>query len=265
MIRGGIGKGVKPQILVSGMAGLLCLMGLLGVQRHAIISSVYQGPQPVIASTPYAGSGLSPKNRVEAVDCSLTPCLALTFDDGPNPVTTPQILDILEAYDARATFFVIGSRVPGHEALLQRMFQDGFEIGNHSWSHPDLTKLSSVQVRQQVEQTQTAVINAGVPAPRLFRPPYGAVNPMVKSQIPLTLVMWNVDPEDWQTPDVSQIIAKVEAQAKPGGMVVMHDIHAQTAQALPTILDNLEDRFQLVTVSDLFNLAPGQRGEYFGR
>jgi peptidoglycan/xylan/chitin deacetylase (PgdA/CDA1 family) len=160
---------------------------------------------------------------------------------------------------------VVGTRAAAMPQILQRAYQGGHEIGNHSWSHPDLTTLPRDQVQAQVMQTQAAVVAAGIPAPRLFRPPYGAMNAMVKSQIHLTLAMWNVDPEDWGAKDPSKLAERVIAGAKPGGVVDLHDIDSATVAALPAILQNLKSRFQLVTMSQLFNLAPGQRGEFFGR
>ncbi|HEX7963870.1 MAG TPA: polysaccharide deacetylase family protein, partial [Candidatus Saccharimonadales bacterium] len=190
---------------------------------------------------------------------------ALTFDDGPSASVTPQVLDILARHGVHATFFVIGSRVGGNEALLRRMYQGGHEIGNHSWSHPDFTTLTPQQIQDQIAQAQAAIASAGVPAPTLFRPPYGAVNAVVRSNVPLSIVRWNVDPKDWDTGNAADIIKRVESTAKPGGVVEMHDIHQQTADSLDQLLNDLAPHYQLVTVSQLFNLAPGQRGEFFGR
>ena len=97
------------------------------------------------------------------IDCGKVACLALTFDDGPNPITTPQVLDVLEHEQVPATFFVVGSRVPGQEKLLRRMFYDGNEVGSHSWNHPDFTTLSSEQIIDQINRTQAVVMAAGLP------------------------------------------------------------------------------------------------------
>jgi peptidoglycan/xylan/chitin deacetylase (PgdA/CDA1 family) len=145
------------------------------------------------------------------------------------------------------------------------MYQAGHEIGNHSWSHPDFTTLSPQQIQEQIGQTQAVITAAGVPAPSLFRPPYGAVNAMVKNNVPLAIALWNIDPEDWHTADAKDVVSRVESTAKPGGVVEMHDVHMQTADALGRILDDLGPRYQFVTVSEMFNLSRGQRGVYFGR
>jgi peptidoglycan/xylan/chitin deacetylase (PgdA/CDA1 family) len=200
-------------------------------------------------------------------NCAAAVCIALTFDDGPNPLTTPQILNILEAEHVPATFFVVGARVGGNEALLQRMHADGDEIGNHSWSHPNLPLLPPEQIKQQVQQTQAAVTAAGVPAPTLFRPPYGAVTQAVRDSIvPLTLAFWNEDPRDWAATNAQQVLAASIASAKAGGVVDMHDIYKVTADALQPLIQNLKSRqFQFVTMTQLMAARPGgSGGEFYG-
>ncbi|HSW66062.1 MAG TPA: polysaccharide deacetylase family protein [Bacillota bacterium] len=198
-------------------------------------------------------------------DCVQTPCLALTFDDGPQPQVTPQVLDILARHHVHATFFLIGLHVPGNEALVQRMYKEGHEIGNHSWSHVDFTALAPDEMEDQIARTQAAITAAGVPAPRLFRPPYGAINPLVRSHVPLTIALWNADPEDWHKARAAQIVTSVEAAAGRGKVIDMHDIKQPTADALDQILTDLQSQYQLVTISELFNLAPGQSGVFYGR
>jgi peptidoglycan-N-acetylglucosamine deacetylase len=202
---------------------------------------------------------------ISPVNCSQHPCIALTFDDGPNAVTTSQVLGILEKEQVHASFFVVGSRVAGNEGLLRQMYADGDEIGNHSWSHPDLTTLKPDQVQQQVAMTQAAVEAAGVPAPTLFRPPYGAVNKSVLSNIPLAVMFWNEDPEDWAASNPSQVEQSVESTARPGGVIDMHDIYQLTVNSLDPIIQKLKsEHYQFVTVSQLMGLKPGQQGEYYG-
>ncbi|HSW37506.1 MAG TPA: polysaccharide deacetylase family protein [Candidatus Saccharimonadales bacterium] len=230
-------------------------------------------PTPVKLSSKLSSVATAPPklaadgNLLKALpDCSKVACLALTFDDGPNPNTTPEILNILEEHSVAATFFVVGIRIPGHEDLLQRMQAGGQEIGNHSWSHPNFTKLTPEQIKQQINQTQAAVVTAGVPAPTLFRPPYGAINQTVIDNVPLTFMFWNEDPKDWAANTPEEVVKAVEASAKPGGVIELHDIYHVTTNALPKILDDLTAQgFHFVTVSQLLNLTPETRGQFYGR
>lgn len=261
-------RATRPQFLTAALMVLFAVWGGLGVLQTSMTL-----PPPVpraVAMRPHRRPPVWPPAVQGAAtaarpDCATTPCIALTFDDGPHPVVTPQILATLERHNVRATFFVIGVHVPGNEGLLQRMYADGDEIGNHTWGHADLTTLSADQVEEQVLNTQAVITAAGVPAPRLLRPPYGAVNTMVRSHVPLTIAMWNADPEDWKKTRASQVVASVETAAGPGKVIDMHDTKQPTADALDQILTDLAPSYQFVTVSELLNLAPGQPGVFFGR
>jgi peptidoglycan/xylan/chitin deacetylase (PgdA/CDA1 family) len=145
------------------------------------------------------------------------------------------------------------------------MHQEGHEVGNHTWGHPDLTRLSPSEIHAQLEMTQAAVVAAGLPAPTLLRPPYGVVNDMVRSHVGLTIVRWNVDPGDWRSSDPSKIQADIVAQAKPGGVMLLHDRRPSTADAIGPAIQSLKPRYQFVTVSELFGLTPGDQGQFFGR
>jgi peptidoglycan/xylan/chitin deacetylase (PgdA/CDA1 family) len=201
-----------------------------------------------------------------SVDCARVSCLALTFDDGPSAKYTSQVLDILERHQAHATFFLVGQEVAGNEALLRRMYDGGHEIGNHTWNHRKINELTPQQLQDDVARTQQAIVAAGVPAPRLFRPPYGLFNATIRSHVSLTIISWNIDPEDWKARKSEKITEHVLAHARPGAIVVMHDTERLTAQALEPLLTALKDRqYHLVTVSDLLDLSPGQPGIFYGR
>lgn len=253
----------RPQLLAI-LVALALLAVSLRVAPTPRPSKVHPQAPALVLPMAVIGNHATPVVK-SGVDCAKMQCLVLSFDDGPNPITTPQILTILEQNHVHADFFVVGLRAAAMPEIVHRAYVDGDEIGNHSWSHPDLTTLTPDQVQAQVAETQQAVIAAGVPAPYLFRPPYGAVNAMVKSQVHLAFAMWNVDPQDWDTRDPNRVAQKVIVQAKPGGVIDMHDIDPVTVAALPAIIQNFKTRFQLVTMSEMFSLASGQRGEYFGR
>ena len=262
---------VRPQLFALLLV-VLCVSAsavLAGTIRLVGASQNFIQPARVLPSRIRHAAVLADKTVTAAPttsdQCHQVSCIALTFDDGPNPLTTPQVLADLEQAHIPATFFVVGSRVAGNEALLQRMHNDGDEIGNHSWNHPDFTKLTNIQIQQQIQLTQQAVTSAGVPAPTVFRPPYGAVDLRVERNIPLSILLWNEDPRDWQANTAAQVVAAVEASAKPGGIIDMHDIYHITADALPKIVSDLSARgYHFVTVDQLLNLTPSSRGVYYG-
>lgn len=248
-----------PQLVVVVAVGMLCTTGLI---TTALVKppTIVQWQAPQITHPRQVLSFATP-----VVDCIATPCMGLTFDDGPQSDVTPRILDILAAHHARATFFVVGSRVEGNEFLLQRMHTEGHEIGNHTWSHHDLTKMPPEQVSQEVFQTQAAITRAGVPAPKLFRAPYGSLNESVKAHIPLTIIGWNVDPEDWKPDMQGHIVEHAMGHAKRGAVIIMHDTEPTTADQLDRMLAQLEGQYRFVPISELLTLTPGQRGFYHAR
>jgi peptidoglycan/xylan/chitin deacetylase (PgdA/CDA1 family) len=198
-------------------------------------------------------------------DCAHVACLALTFDDGPNAEVTPRVLDILARHNAKATFFLIGLHVPGNEALVRRMHSEGHEIGNHTWSHTKIADISPQELEDDIARAQDVITAAGVPTPKLFRPPYGMFNSMIRSHVPMTVIAWNIDPEDWKARKPQKIIDHVVANAKPGAIVDLHDIYPVTADALEPLLTALEQNYRLVTVGDLLGTPPGQPGIFYGR
>lgn len=184
------------------------------------------------------------------------PYIAITFDDGPNPETTPKLLKELAQRNIKATFFVVGSRVAENPDLLRRMVAEGHEIGNHSWNHPQLPKVSVAEADRQVETTSEAIRKAIGSAPIYLRPPYGAMTQTLRKHIEdkfgLTMVYWSADSLDWKNRNTDAIYSKVMAQTRPGGIILLHDIHATTVAAMPKVLDALLAKgYKFVTVSQL--------------
>ncbi|WP_406208237.1 polysaccharide deacetylase family protein [Kitasatospora sp. NBC_01560] len=187
-----------------------------------------------------------------------TPRVALTFDDGPDPVHTRQVLEILDRYDARATFFCVGHHVAALPDEVRRIAAAGHELGNHSWSHPFLPDLTAGQLREQLDRTAEAVARVTGETPTRFRPPYGALSPEVPAALegrPTILTMFDVDSRDWTRPGPGQITATVLEATGPGSVVLMHEgagDRGQTVQALPSIVEGLLERgLELVTVGEL--------------
>lgn len=248
---------IHPPALVGFVAVCLCIGAAGSIVRSAESAQQAQAHQ--------SGRGYIAGLQAPAIDCKIRPCLALTFDDGPHPEVTPQVLDILARQQVKATFFVVGVHVPGQEALLQREYREGHEIGNHSWDHPDLSKLTPEEAKEQIQATQKVIAAADVPVPRILRPPYGAVNKMIAAHNHLPVVRWNVDPEDWKYQDAPTILAGTLAQARPGAIILMHDIYPSTVAALEPAIMALKQQYQFVTASQLLDLTPGDQGQFFAR
>lgn len=191
--------------------------------------------------------------------------VALTFDDGPSRETTAQILDILARYKMHATFFLLGKNIPGNEDLVQRMINEGHQVGNHSWSHPELTKVSSEEAQAQIQQTQDAISKAtGRTTASVVRPPYGSINHSVASVIKLPAVNWSVDTLDWKSHNPAAILEVVKKTVYPGAIVLMHDIHQTTVDSLPAVLEYLRDNnYKGVTINELYHSEPLQAGRLY--
>lgn len=209
----------------------------------------------LVNDEPWAGNSAVPAGHT-FVNCDLNPCLALTFDDGPSDLT-PQLLADLSAEDAAATFFVIGQYVANLPEIVQQTVAAGHEVGNHTWAHPDLTTLGPEGAAWQVTETTNIVAEStGIPTP-FVRPPYGAWNESVLETSQLPFIMWSVDTNDWQKPSTEELVNLVVNTTVPGDIVLMHDIHESTVQAVPHMLGPLKSRgFSLVTISQLFGGTP---------
>ena len=186
------------------------------------------------------------------------PVIALTFDDGPYPKVTGHILDVLEKNGVCATFFVLGSRIEGHEDMLTRMDELGCEIGNHSFSHADLTRLSKADCQRELSDTDAEIRRVTGHEARVVRP-YGYYNKAVLSAAERPLILWTVDTNDWRGKAPGEIADYVIQQAKEGSVILMHDQQTQTADAMEMIIPTLiEEGFRFVTVSELIRLTGGQ-------
>lgn len=187
------------------------------------------------------------------------PVIALTFDDGPYPKVTGHILDVLEKNGVCATFFVLGSRIEGHEDMLTRMDELGCEIGNHSFSHADLTRLSKADCQRELSDTDAEIRRVTGHEASVVRPPYGYYNKTVRSAAGRPLILWTVDTNDWRGKAPGEIADYVIQQAKEGSVILMHDQQTQTADAMEMIIPTLiEEGFRFVTVSELIRLTGGQ-------
>lgn len=177
--------------------------------------------------------------------------VALTFDDGPNPQTTPVALELLKKYKAKGTFFMVGRSVAGNEDLIKQVVAEGHQIGNHSWDHPVLTKLSLEKAKKQINDTTEALKKASGQDVHVMRPPYGAINGAIQAAVDQSFILWDIDTLDWKNRNTASIMKEVR-KAQPGSIILMHDIHQTTIDALPLILQYLtEQGFEMVTVDEL--------------
>src|SRR5262245_57758351 len=188
------------------------------------------------------------------------PYIAMTFDDGPSATLTPKLLDILAAHHMKVTFFVLGEMVAEHPEILARAAREGHEIASHSWSHPNLGKMSQEGVRSQLQRTDDEIKKAIGKRPTLFRPPYGSITERQKrwihDEFGYDTILWDVDPLDWRRPGPAVVRNRTLKETRPGSIVLSHDIHPGTIEAMPSTFVELEAKgFKFVTVSELINMA----------
>ena len=192
--------------------------------------------------------------------------VALTFDDGPDGNTTPQALDILAKYKIKATFFVQGKNIAGNEAILKRMQSEGHEVGNHSWNHPILTKLSLEDAKKQITDTEDAIKSVLGKSTKLMRPPYGAISDDIRNSLDLSFIMWDVDSLDWKSKNEAAILTEIQHQTSDGAIILMHDIHQPSVNSLPKVIEYLQGQgYSFVTVSELLNTRLKPHGIYYSQ
>jgi peptidoglycan/xylan/chitin deacetylase (PgdA/CDA1 family) len=212
-------------------------------------------PTPQPAETPAPDTGAAPK--ITYSSCHVDgPYIAMTFDDGPHPQNTPRLLDMLKQRNIKATFFLVGECVAANPQIVKRIVAEGHEIGNHSWNHPQLSKMTDASVRDQLQKTQDAIVSACGIVPKLMRPPYGAFTQRqqrwANGEFGYKIILWDVDPEDWKIRDSNHVQAEILKQTVSGSIILSHDIHKTTVDAMPATLDALAAKgFKFVTVPEL--------------
>ncbi|MES2997041.1 MAG: polysaccharide deacetylase family protein [Verrucomicrobiota bacterium] len=182
--------------------------------------------------------------------------VAMTFDDGPHPQNTTRLLDILRARNIKATFYVIGRSVDLYPQVVRRTVAEGHEIGNHTHTHRLLSKLSDAEVRNELSRCRDAVQRAAGVGMRTMRPPYGGFlqrqREMAHAEFGYPTILWSVDPLDWKRPGPSVVTSRILSATNPGAIILAHDLHSQTVDAMPATLDGLLQRgYKFVTVSQL--------------
>jgi peptidoglycan/xylan/chitin deacetylase (PgdA/CDA1 family) len=221
-----------------------------------------QGPVPRNPDLNLPAGGSSSGITFSRVAVS-QPYVAMTFDDGPHPKNTPRLLDMLRERNIKATFYVIGRNVDLYPNVLRRAVSEGHEIGNHTYNHPILSKLGDSRVREELTKCRDAVARAAGVQPRTMRPPYGALlqrqREWIRTELNYPTIMWSVDPLDWKRPGTAVIKSRILSGTTPGAIILAHDLHASTVDAMPATLDGLLNKgYRFVTVSQL--LAMGAAG-----
>lgn len=186
------------------------------------------------------------------------PMVALTFDDGPNPEYTSRVLKTLEENYSHATFFVVGTNAEKYPEMLQSIATSGNEIGNHTYSHANLTDIDSADVEEEIDKVNRAVKRATGEIATVIRPPYGAYNDAVLEQLQQPVVLWDLDTEDWDSRNAQTIVDNILANVEDGDIILMHDIYESTAEAVELLLPRLKEMgYQVVSV--------GEMAEYKGK
>ena len=195
-----------------------------------------------LISNTFSLYGINPKKKM----------VALTYDDGPYTPVTNQILDVLEDYNGRATFFVVGSRVSTYKDCIKREAKLGCEIGNHTYNHTILTSVSDSTIKSEISKTNDAVKKITGQAPTIVRTPGGAVNSTVRANVNYPMFNWSVDTLDWKYRNSSSVVSSIKNNVRDGSIVLMHGLYSSTGNATEEIVPWLvKNGYQLVTVSEL--------------
>ena len=256
--RGGKSRGAKGLWLsvCLGMAAAWCAAWLCGMIGQAM------GAAGEAQGSREAGFFRGAKERQgDAKEAALTgirgnqpgeKTVALTFDDGPHEKWTPLLLDGLKERGVKATFFLMGENIAGKEEIVRRMAEEGHLIGNHSYSHVQLTKAGTEEVCQAIEQTGEIIEGLIGEKPQYVRPPYGDWNEELECRTDLTTVLWDVDSLDWKSRNRNRVVQKVCREVEDGDIVLMHDIFRTSKEAALDIVDRLlAEGWRFVTVDEL--------------
>jgi peptidoglycan/xylan/chitin deacetylase (PgdA/CDA1 family) len=246
-------------------------LALIAVSFSILQTAFPQDPKPAPTAEKAVSAvspSLKPKPPATPAEPAITfnsvhvdgPFIALTFDDGPNATLTPKLLDLLAARHLKATFFVVGQNAADHPDILKRAVREGHEIANHSWSHPNLGKMSDEAVRRELQKTDDAIVAAIGKRPTLMRPPYGSITAQQKrwihAEFGYRIIIWDVDPLDWKRPGPAVVTSRILKETHAGSIILAHDIHPPTIDAMPATFEQLQKKgFKSVTVTELLGMA----------
>lgn len=240
-----VGVAVVALLVVAGRSLLLNLNSKpTNTASGAATGSVTEAVAAVETISASAIAAPTPAPRPKAV--------ALTFDDGPSTVNTPKILDLLEKYNAHATFFVLGNRAAAGADVLKREIALGCEIGSHSWDHTNLSSLKMSGVNEQNSKTIKLVKKLTGYDVKIMRPPYGAISDVMRKKLKMPMILWSLDTLDWKSKDADKVFKQVKKNVSDGDIILVHDIHPSTAESMKKIIPWLQENgYDILTVSEL--------------
>ena len=178
--------------------------------------------------------------------------IALTFDDGPSH-NTSKLLDILNKYQVKATFFLVGANINKKENVIKKMDNLGMEIGNHTYSHRILSKLKQENIKLEIDKTNDLIYSITGKYPILFRPSYGQTSKKIRKSSNMPIIIWNIDTLDWKYHSSDRIVNSILSKVKEGDIILMHDLYTSSINAIDKLIPKLlEKGYMPVTVSELF-------------
>lgn len=233
-------NGKKDGVLMACYACLLVIGGLLTWLKYDYNAVKMEDVREACG---YVSASATP---VEA------PKIALTFDDGPSAAWTPALLDGLKERGVKATFFLIGENADKNPEIVKRMAEEGHLIGNHTYHHVELTKVSENEARLELADTSAVIVRITGKEPEYMRPPFGAWQRKLEREIQMLPVLWTIDPLDWTTENQDEIVNKVVTEAEENDIILLHDCYKSSIEAGLRIVDILqEEGFMFVTVDEL--------------
>ena len=233
-------NGKKDGVLMACYACLLVIGGLLTWLKYDYNAVKMEDVREACG---YVSASATP---VEA------PKIALTFDDGPSTAWTPALLDGLKERGVKATFFLIGENADKNPEIVKRMAEEGHLIGNHTYHHMELTKVSENEARLELADTSAVIVRITGKEPEYMRPPFGAWQRKLEQEIQMLPVLWTIDPLDWTTENQDEIVNKVVTEAEENDIILLHDCYKSSIEAGLRIVDILqEEGFVFVTVDEL--------------
>lgn len=248
-----IGARIKKSLFIWGLAMILAFLTYTDIVKLAGYGPG-SGTQPEAPEAAALGNADTSEGGFSEDDPEQEEqkCVALTFDDGPHPVFTERLLDGLKERDVKATFFVVGRNIPGNEELIRRMDAEGHLIGNHTYDHVKISGLSGQEACEQIEKTNRLIRRLTGSDAEFVRPPFGEWNKEMEYSFVMIPVLWDVDPKDWLTRNVPDIVRRVLEDTRSGDIILLHDYYDTSVEAALQIVDRLKEQdYEFVTVDEL--------------